>query len=1457
MSTRLSTTRDYVAPGVVIGEEFTPGATSTPEGRVVTFIGRGSRYIRSNNQPLRRGYIYDTPLSFTIAVPHVSALVTPSNGSQDNAVLIDGNGTEVRKDLWLFADNGATVQISNSVYEPTQTYFLSYQGASFTTPDPIPASDIRVIESVGNQISQNVYVRNKDFFVDEEILAPVPAVDPDGSLVQHAHAVPVFSAISRTGTGTAVVSISSAASFNHSYSRSYALTVKSVVSTSITFSWQATPVSSGNDSQPSVPFAAGLTAPTFTIDTANAQTLTQALELGIRVDFASTGTYVANDVYSFTVTGPSLIEVDTAYSNTNQYASASATVPGTSNTGTGSIVGEGSGFHGLTNTKFVMQVTGVDTGVTSAAVPSGTVKFSGNPNDSEYITLTNGYTGNSLVSKTFEFSADAVQSISGSTLVPLVYNSAVAATGFVKFNGSTTQVPVDGANVVITDGVKTVVFEFDADGSLNNPNAVRVLIDTTAGSQSQNTAANLVTAINSAFTTLVATNASSSNGNVGYVTIAMSTAGSFGNNTISTSQPSFILVSGFSGGLDAVANTPTTVSGFITKINDAYPRLGLVAYADTNNTDNVLLVYGSQVVFTGNPSNSDSLTIMVGGVATVLTFKTTATLSTDVAIGVAASNTMTNLVTAIKLVSGLTAVASVAGANTVTVASLLHRSLTLTKSSAVLTIVSDVIAGAASNFGNNAIISTASNVSVSGFTGGVAAGLAPDVLTLAWGSAGDVFTGGTLNIKGNATGSDYVDLYNGVTVKLSAPLSVAARGSITLNANPANLDTVTINDHVLGAAVVLTFKTSASLATDVAIGATATATAANLRAKIIANGLSVVLAAETGTTISMTHKLTGSAYNGGITTSSSVISVVTFAGGKNNYVVGDTYAFTALAPRKFVTALDTRSIRLTVGTVGANSSTLVDPKYISFDYYANTPEGGFGTYASYGANNGYFVLPGQIGLVARNQTSFVKGDAFDVELVNNNVIYWTLDAKSTETFTSTSVLQDRNGAITGKVGTFYIVLRNQPYASSVTATMNGVAFTAFTASDSTSIVLLGITATSDISSLSVSYKHRGNQPALGAAYYLSAQYVRPASAYNAPKLFYDRASARAWLDPVTESNDLAIANEIAFNQAPAPRAVAFVQIADSDNDGVFSPTDIDNSIAAALGVSYITDPVPVNLPNYIDKFLAYNVNACDPFAKKEHLEYFGLASGTPVGDQMTEGTMVYTAKNTLQVYGDSPAHGTRIMVGSSTAQMRLTRYDGTVITVTLDGSFVAAAIAAMVAGMPNNSTDILRKNIYGFSYIETFNDTINDQLGAASILYFKPNGTNTYQIMEDVTVDKTAAHYNLILAMKTKQDSVKRMRKRLDVGLVGYVADTKASGIGYVQSEIMSELLAQVGDGTIAPFQDEAGNVRQPMPSDIQVIQDSTDTTLYHFRYLMFTKTPIKSLWGVYSVNQSALVGSL
>jgi hypothetical protein len=1465
MSTKLTPPAGYIPPNAYIGEEYEqPQANTSADVRVVTLVGRGSRLVRQTNQAIVRGYVYNAPLDFTKTAPHFAVLTPASNGNNKQAVIVDADGAEVRSDLWLFSEDNASVQIADSAFDPTRSYFISYQSNSRDIADPIPMSDIRVIEGIGSQISQDSYKRNSDYYVDTAILEPTAALDSEGAVLQHTNSHAEFGAVTHTGAGTGVVAVDASAFFAHSYSRSYKLVVLSALASAVTFAWYATPIEAGNNSLPSVPLVKGSAAPTFVVDLADPQSLTVELELGVRVAISDAGTFLTTDSYEFTAHGPALFENDAVISNTNQFASASDVLASAGNTGAGSLVIDADAYALEKNTNFTVQVTAVDTGVVVGSVNTGKVKFSANPTDGQALVIGNGRTGATKQIRTIEFSSDSSQSVAGSALVQTYTTVAKTASGVLVFNGTASQTPNDGDLVTITDtnGV-TKVFEFDIDGSVNTPGAIRVIVSAVAGQQSAKTMANFVSAVNSAFKGSIAASDNSSATGTGKATLVQAFAGIRGNSVISVTGSNALYAVGFSGGADASDAVEQTATAFAAAINDVFPRLDLVAVVDDADATSVSVIQGSRFVFGTNPVAGETTTVGIGDNVHVFEFTTNGTVTSGhiaVAIGGTLLASMQALVEAVTALSDLDIVGHASNAgnyNTVVVASRIGRCVTLAHTGASITsVVSDAVASGALNNGAFSFYSVTglSGAEFSGLAGGQKAGDSPDIVTLSWGTSGEMFTSGSLIVTEETANKLFVPVYGGLRLRLSQPVASYARGSITGLALPSVGDTISLNDKI-NALVTFTFVAAAGGAHDVVIGASVAATVSNLRAAIIKAGLAYAVSGS-GASIVLAHTRSGSLYNGGITVAGSAFQIVNLVGGGNNYSVGDKFTFTALAPRKFPTALDNRTTKLTVAVVGADTTTLTDPNYMLIGYQSDTPEGGFGTVETGSAVTGHFTLPGQIGLVARNVSRFVQGDKFEVKFVNNGVLRWTLDAKTTESYAGTAIMRDRNGATTGAAGSSYLVLKNKPYTATLKVKVNGVAFYDFSITEGSGVVILK-NLPDFVTKIVFAYTYAGSEPALGTSYYLSAQYIRPDSYYSVPKVFASAAAARSFLEPVTVSNDLAIAAQVAFDQSPTPQMVAIVQVRDADDDGVFSPTDIDKALAGCMGVSYISDLVPINLSGYMDKFMAYNLNACDPFTRKENLTYFGMPIGSVIGDNLSEGSIAFTATRTLQVYGNSPAHGTRVLVAPTTARKKIALSDNSVVTVTLDGSFVAAAIAARIAGQPDNSSTILHSNILGFSYVETFNDTENKLLGGASTIYFTRNGTGVYRIEEDITVDTTASHYNLLLAMKTKHDSVRMMRKFIDTSLIGYTPDTKAAGVAFVKAGILSELMNQVGKGVIAPFQDESGNIRQPLPSDVQVIQDANDPTLYHFRYLIWTRSPVKRLYGTYSVNEATLTGTL
>jgi hypothetical protein len=1450
MTNTLTTNKPYVLPGTYIGEDVQPGGVVIDaQTRIPTYVGRGSRYIEVRNSGITRGFINNVTLSFTRTSPFTAELKIPSNSDQKVATITDGHGVALREDQWLFVNDGAGIVISDPAFVSGETYTISYQGNDRTVPDTIPTADLRSISAIGSQIDQDQYKRGTDFYVDTTLTAPVPAVDANENVIHHTNSTSVIGGVTKVGTGLGTIVVDEYAEFAHKYNRDYKIVVTAVSGTQTTFAWYSTPASRGAGSAPAVPLASSVAAPTFVVDSTVAQTKYAFLEYGITV--VANGTFVVGDAFTFSAYGPSAIELNSTVSNTNQYAEASAVVPDADNANTGNFTADGSAYTGTNNTNVTLEVVNVDLGAVSATVPSASIDLSGDFVDGDFYTINNGRTGSTKKVTTFEFDTNGVQAVAGSTLVAVPVDAAVSATGTITFTGSATDVPADGSILTLTDGIRTVSFEFDNDGILNIPTATRVVVDNVPGSQSANTAANLATAINASSLKFTASTASSSNNNIGKLNITAVTPGTLANVSIVFSGTG-LAVEGMAGGKDASINKAGTVNAFINAVNSA--DLGIIAKKDEASATTVDLVHGARVVLSAQPAANDSFSVNDG--STITTFKfvtaagTPAVGTYEIVIGTALTDTVAATVEA---VASYTATTVVSHNGVVTVAPLYSRNVEITASGSSLTVFPSVVDDANAVRNGNATIAYAIGGvtgTLTGFTGGTTASDSLDRVTVAWGLSGETFASGTATLTEGKKSS----IISGITLTAKDGFATASQGSITLNANQTDGKTITINDGIVATPVKFEFDSNATVVAGsiaVLIGASATATAANLAAAINTSALKITATA-TGTTVKLVSQRTGAgpanAYNTPIVTNSSTISVIGMANGGAKFSVGDKYTFAVKAPRTFTVALDDRITELTVQQIGTSNSA----DEIVFIYSSNTYEGGFGTSQITGTNP-YITLPGQIKLVARNTNRLTVGDKFVVKHTNNGKIFWTLDAKKTESFSAASVLTDRNGTVTGTYGGYYITLSNTPYADTVKVLVDGTEISAglWKLIDGSSIVSLNIDVASVATSITVTYTCVGNEPSVGEPYYISGNYLRPKSLYNIPQVFYDIDSAREALAPVTADNDVFIACDIAFSQGNAPLAVAVIQVSDLDDDGQISPADYDAALRGAAQVNYITDFIPLRLTNFMSKTLAYNVKSCDPFEKRENECYFGMPVGTPIGSSLIPDSLIFTATKTLQVYGRSYAHGTRIMVAPRWAKKTVTFSDGTVNQLTLDGSFVAAGVAACVAGAPNYSTTLLKSQLLGFDEIETFGRTINEQLGAAGILFFSNQGSGVYQFEEDQTVDFYAAEFHEILPMRTKQDVTRIVRAQLDAAVIGMVPNTRGDATSTIAAKITQILLTLINTGVIAPYQDENGNERSINSGDVQVMVDLNDTTKYTFFYTYYTRFAIKRLFGLYSVNKS------
>jgi len=188
--------------------------------------------------------------------------------------------------------------------------------------------------------------------------------------------------------------------------------------------------------------------------------------------------------------------------------------------------------------------------------------------------------------------------------------------------------------------------------------------------------------------------------------------------------------------------------------------------------------------------------------------------------------------------------------------------------------------------------------------------------------------------------------------------------------------------------------------------------------------------------------------------------------------------------------------------------------------------------------------------------------------------------------------------------------------------------------------------------------------------------------------------------------------------------------------------------------------------------------------------------------------------------------------------------------ITLDGSFVAGAASALVNSFANPSVTILRQNLTGFDTLQVYTDPENLILGGNSITWMSNLGNSVFRFEEDITVHTTSEEFQLISATIQKHFVTKVVRRNLDDALISAIVPSAEAGIALIRANLAEILLGLLGQGKIASYQDNAGNVRQfDVDSDIVVLKDSSSLTKYDVYYSFYIFAPIKRIFGLFAVN--------
>lgn len=386
----------------------------------------------------------------------------------------------------------------------------------------------------------------------------------------------------------------------------------------------------------------------------------------------------------------------------------------------------------------------------------------------------------------------------------------------------------------------------------------------------------------------------------------------------------------------------------------------------------------------------------------------------------------------------------------------------------------------------------------------------------------------------------------------------------------------------------------------------------------------------------------------------------------------------------------------------------------------------------------------------------------------------------------------------------------------------------------------------------------GQRPTFGSSYYITYDYDRDADDYNVPQLVYSTDQMYAYTTRLTPTNytvnKLATAGEIAFLNGSS--SLYLVQIDDSVSPGSPTSSEIHEAIDGAETKTGITDIVVIDTTEDSAVYLMQHVSSMSsPLNKKYRRGWYGMARDTDVGDPDTPDTFVYRATRTLQPGNDSTGRGRQILVAPANSDRVLTLSDGTEVTLECHSAYLATAVAALFTSLPSPSDCLVRKMITGFvtdSTFETYLDaerrTLADNgvtvvtLDAGRLLLLDPltteaGGAGVVQFEEPQSSAARDAVTNTVTTL-------------LDLNVVGIVPDDLADFITDVKTWIMLAILANIENGTIAPYRDSSGNIRDIDPkTDIKVEQSIVDPRTYNFKYWFNLKYPAKRFFGEYSVD--------
>jgi hypothetical protein len=396
----------------------------------------------------------------------------------------------------------------------------------------------------------------------------------------------------------------------------------------------------------------------------------------------------------------------------------------------------------------------------------------------------------------------------------------------------------------------------------------------------------------------------------------------------------------------------------------------------------------------------------------------------------------------------------------------------------------------------------------------------------------------------------------------------------------------------------------------------------------------------------------------------------------------------------------------------------------------------------------------------------------------------------------------------------------------------------------------------------------GTRPTPGATYFVTYDYVRAATDYNTVKQSFSLAQAYAAIGSITATNPLAKAAMLAFSNG-APNIIT-IQINNATNqpgsgDSTGNPTisEVRDALDAASRSSVPTEMVLIDtagtpLANQIELY-QHVENQSGPLEKNYRRGYYGMASGTQIGDKDTAGTLLFRAGRTLQYSANSPGRGrATLLAPAQLAGMTISfsTSDGTnIANHPVDGTYLATALAAKLTSLLSPSDALVRRTLANFD-----TDTVTNPLLKAERHQLANGGVTviTYDagrfiLLDPITTERAGGampSFEQIQGTVMRDNVTRKVNQALDSNIIGIVPSDLTSFVIDIKQVVSSVLSGEISAGAIGPFRDSSGAARPiDIATDIEVSQDANDPTKFSFNYYYYLRYPALRLFGQYSVD--------